>query len=86
MNKRLLGWLSWWSERRHIHRPELLRALFEDLKSQKPDHVAVTGDLTNISLELDKSVVRSSVIPSLKYSCSGSPLMLVKGSTTIEAP
>ena len=51
MNKRLLGWFSWWSERRYVHRPELLRALFEDLKSQKPDHVAVTGDLTNISLE-----------------------------------
>jgi 3',5'-cyclic AMP phosphodiesterase CpdA len=51
MNKRLLGWLSWWSERRYVHRPEVLRALFEDLKGQRPDHVAVTGDLTHISLE-----------------------------------
>ncbi len=51
MNKRVLGWLSWMSERRHVHRLEVLRALFRDLRGQGPDHVAVTGDLTNISLE-----------------------------------
>ena len=32
----------------------------------------------------ERSVMRSSVMPSEKYSCSGSPLMLVKGSTTID--
>src|SRR5215469_4375174 len=32
----------------------------------------------------ERSVVRSSVIPSAKYSCSGSLLRLAKGSTTIE--
>src|SRR5579863_6890363 len=31
----------------------------------------------------DNSVMMSSVIPSLKYSCPGSPLMLVNGSTQI---
>ena len=51
LNKRILGWLSWWRKRRHIHRPEVLRALFADVKAQAPDHVAVTGDLTNIALE-----------------------------------
>jgi 3',5'-cyclic AMP phosphodiesterase CpdA len=49
-NKRLLGWLSWKHRRQHRHRPEVLRALFKDLKQQAPDHVAVTGDLTNIAL------------------------------------
>ena len=49
-NKRLLGWLSWMQRRRHRHRPDILRALFKDLKRQAPDHVAVTGDLTNIAL------------------------------------
>ena len=29
-------------------------------------------------------MMMSSVIPSLKYSCSGFPLMLVKGNTAIE--
>src|SRR6516162_7696217 len=32
----------------------------------------------------DRSVVRSSVIPSAKYCCSGSLLRLTNGSTTIE--
>lgn len=49
-NKRFLGWVSWRQRRRHWHRPEVLRALFKDLKRQAPDHVAVTGDLTNVAL------------------------------------
>ena len=30
----------------------------------------------------ESAVVRSSVMPSAKYSCSGSPVMLAKGNTT----
>src|SRR5712692_4122953 len=40
--------------------------------------------MTKRSGSLESAVVRSSVMPSLKYSCSRSPLMLVKGSTAIE--
>src|SRR5713226_10640911 len=40
--------------------------------------------MTNRSGSLERAVVKSSVIPSLKYSCLGSSLMLVKGSTAIE--
>src|SRR6266849_3051280 len=40
--------------------------------------------MTNRSLSLERAVMRSSVIPSLKYSWSRSPLMLVKGKTAIE--
>ena len=40
--------------------------------------------MTNNSRNRDSSVMMSSVMPSLKYSCSGSPLILVKGSTAIE--
>ncbi len=50
LGKRFLGWLSWQHRRRHLHRGEVLRALFKDLKRQNPDHVAITGDLTNIAL------------------------------------
>jgi hypothetical protein len=32
----------------------------------------------------ERSVVRLSVTPSAKYSCSGSPPILAKGSTTME--
>ena len=49
-NKRLVGLLSWWLRRRHIHRPEVLAAHVRDLKAQRPDHIVVTGDLVNIAL------------------------------------
>ena len=50
MNKRLFGYLSWRRRRHAIHRPEILAALRRDLVEAAPDHVAVTGDLTNIAL------------------------------------
>jgi hypothetical protein len=40
--------------------------------------------MTKRSGSLERAVVRSSVIPSLKYSCLGSSLMLAKGNTAIE--
>ena len=40
--------------------------------------------MTNSSENRDNSVMMSSVMPSAKYSCSGSPLMLVNGRTAIE--
>src|SRR4029453_13002762 len=40
--------------------------------------------MTNSPESLERSVMRSSVMPSLKYSCSGSPLMLTNGSTAME--
>lgn len=49
-SKRFWGWLSWIARRRHIYRPAVLEALLEDLRAQAPDHVAITGDLTNIAL------------------------------------
>ena len=50
MGKRLYGWLSWKLRRGRVHRPEVLASLFSDLAEQAPDHVAITGDLTNVSL------------------------------------
>ena len=41
-------------------------------------------EITSMSAIRDRSVVRSPVIPSAKYCCSGSLLKLVKGSTTID--
>jgi 3',5'-cyclic AMP phosphodiesterase CpdA len=51
LGKRALGCLSWQLRRRHAHKPEVLEALIADLHALAPDHVAVTGDLTNVSLE-----------------------------------
>lgn len=50
LNKRLLGALSWSLRRRKEYRPEVLAALVNDLHTQGPDHVVITGDLTNIAL------------------------------------
>jgi 3',5'-cyclic AMP phosphodiesterase CpdA len=50
LNKRFFGWLSWRLRRRKVHRTAVVEALIADLKEVAPDHVAVTGDLTNISL------------------------------------
>lgn len=50
LGKRGAGWISYQLKRRREYRPEVLAALVEDLREQSPDHVAVTGDLTNLSL------------------------------------
>src|SRR5919197_1133918 len=39
-----------WRERHLIHRSEVLARVVADLKAQAPDHIAVTGDLVNISI------------------------------------
>ena len=48
--KRLAGTLNWYRNRRHVHRPEAAEAVARDVVEQSPDHIAVTGDLTNIGL------------------------------------
>jgi hypothetical protein len=40
--------------------------------------------ITNSQRTRDRAIRMSSTMPSAKYSCSGSPLMLAKGSTAIE--
>ncbi len=48
-SKRQLSAWSW-RRRRHLQRPEILEALAADLRAHAPDHVVVTGDITNFSL------------------------------------
>lgn len=50
LSKRVLGYASWWLRRRHEHRAEVLEALRADLRSEQPDHIAITGDLTHLGL------------------------------------
>ncbi|MBK1842677.1 metallophosphoesterase [Azospirillum sp. YIM B02556] len=57
--KRSLGLLSWRRKRQAIHRPEILAALMADVAAHAPDHVAVTGDLTNIALPDEFEQARS---------------------------
>ncbi len=48
--KRAIGLVNWWRKRGRIHRGEVLARIVSDLKAQAPDHIAVTGDLANLSL------------------------------------
>jgi len=50
LSKRGLGFINWQRKRKRIHRPEVVAAITRDLEAQKVDHVAVTGDLVNLSL------------------------------------
>jgi 3',5'-cyclic AMP phosphodiesterase CpdA len=48
--KRGLGFINWQRKRKFIHRPEIAEAIVRDLKGFAPDHIAMTGDLVNLSL------------------------------------
>ena len=50
LNKRFFGYLKWRLHRRAEHRNSILSALQDDLAHSNPDHIAVTGDLTHLSL------------------------------------
>ena len=50
LSKRGLGYINWLRKRRAIHRADMLAMLVADLKEHGPDHIAVTGDLVNLSL------------------------------------
>lgn len=51
LNKRAVGALNIVVNRRRKHKMDLLQALGEDLRQQRPDHVALTGDLSNVAIE-----------------------------------
>lgn len=48
--KRAIGFINWHRRRKTFHRGDILETILQDLKSQKPDHIAVTGDLVNLAL------------------------------------
>jgi len=50
-NKRAIGLVNLALNRRRKHKAELLEALVADLRAQPVDHLALTGDLSNVSLE-----------------------------------
>jgi 3',5'-cyclic AMP phosphodiesterase CpdA len=50
IGKRITGYINWRRHRRFVHEQAVLDGLVADLKTQKPNHIAVTGDLANIGL------------------------------------
>ena len=58
IGKRMLGFLNWQKRRRQYSRMFLDR-LMADLALQRPDHIAVTGDLVNIALPEEFRLARA---------------------------
>lgn len=52
-NKRAFGYLNWHRNRTRFFDVAVLDALTEDLRTARPDHVAVTGDLVNLGLDAE---------------------------------
>jgi 3',5'-cyclic AMP phosphodiesterase CpdA len=50
IGKRGLGFINWQRKRKYIHRPEIADAITRDLRELAPDHIVMTGDLVNLSL------------------------------------
>jgi 3',5'-cyclic AMP phosphodiesterase CpdA len=59
IGKRMLGYLNWTRNRHKIHRRDVLDAIVADMQAQRPDHIAVTGDLVNLALEAEFAPARA---------------------------
>jgi 3',5'-cyclic AMP phosphodiesterase CpdA len=57
LSKRLLSRIAWRRKHRE-HRPEILAAMIADLKVHAPDHIAITGDLTNYASQAEFAAAR----------------------------
>jgi len=57
LSKRALSRIAWRRKSRE-HQPQVLAALVADLKAYGPDHVAVTGDLTNFAAPAEFAAAR----------------------------
>lgn len=56
-SKRLLSRIAW--RRKHKeHQPDVLAAMVADIKAYAPDHIAVTGDLTNFASTVEVEAAR----------------------------
>ena len=49
IGKRATGFANWRRSRRFIHRADVLARVIADLRTSAPDHIAITGDLVNVS-------------------------------------
>jgi len=56
-SKRLLSRIAW-RRKRKDHQPRVLAALIADIKAYAPDHIAITGDLTNFASDVEIEAAR----------------------------
>ena len=58
LNKRLTGYANLRFKRSHTHHPSYVRAVAREIARRNVDHVAITGDLTNLALETEFAAVK----------------------------
>jgi 3',5'-cyclic AMP phosphodiesterase CpdA len=58
LGKRAIGYFNWTRNRAAHHTTHVLDAIVADIKTQRPQHVAVTGDLVNIALPQEFALAR----------------------------
>jgi 3',5'-cyclic AMP phosphodiesterase CpdA len=58
-SKRGLGFINWHRGRKYVHRVEVLEDVVRDAAAAAADHVAVTGDLVNLSLPIEYDFART---------------------------
>jgi 3',5'-cyclic AMP phosphodiesterase CpdA len=58
LGKRVTGYVNWLSKRAAQHDMDVLARLVADMAAQRPDHVAMTGDVVNIGLEGEFALAR----------------------------
>jgi 3',5'-cyclic AMP phosphodiesterase CpdA len=58
LNKRLTGWAMLRFHRGSVHKPHAARAVADEVRGARIDHVAITGDLTNLALESEFALVK----------------------------
>ncbi len=57
-SKRVVGYVNWHRNRSAFLNDDVLDAIVADIKSQAPDHIAVTGDLVNLALDREVELAR----------------------------
>lgn len=58
LGKRVTGYLNWTRSRSRVHDMAVLGEIVADMKAQHPNHIAVTGDISNIGLPAEFKVAR----------------------------
>src|SRR6266540_1024411 len=57
-NKRLTGWVNIRFHRKSVHKPFAAEAVAREIRRLEPDHVVITGDVSNLALEVEFELVR----------------------------
>ena len=66
-NKRMTGYMNLRLHRQSVHRPFAARAAARAIRKLEIDHVVITGDVTNLALEVEVDVVRAFLLHDLAF-------------------